>query len=222
MWTLPNLLSLFRILLVPFLAYLMSFTDPVSCALAALVFIIASVTDMLDGYLARRHKSVSDFGKILDPLADKLLVVTALIMLVAIDRPGDAYVPVWLVVIIVAREVAVTVLRGIALTEGIVIPADELGKYKLLVQTFALVGSDDPLSAISASISSSSGCIFSCCPPCSRCGPGWSTTSSFYGCCARDPCPPTPLASLRHSRESGNPGREEGKPMEIDMSRGMM
>lgn len=140
MWTLPNLLSLFRILLVPFLAYLMAFTDPVSCALAALVFIIASVTDMLDGYLARRNKSVSDFGKILDPLADKLLVVTALIMLVAIDRPGDAYVPVWLVVIIVAREVAVTVLRGIALAEGIVIPADKLGKYKLLVQTFALVG----------------------------------------------------------------------------------
>lgn len=140
MWTLPNLLSLFRILLVPFLAYLLAFTDPVSCALAALVFIVASVTDMLDGYLARRNKSVSDFGKILDPLADKLLVVTALIMLVAIDRPGDTYVPVWLVVIIVAREVAVTVLRGIALTEGIVIPADELGKYKLLVQTFALVG----------------------------------------------------------------------------------
>ena len=140
MWTLPNLLSLFRILLVPCLAYVLAFTDPVSCALAALVFIIASVTDMLDGYLARRNKSVSDFGKILDPLADKLLVVTALIMLVAIDRPGDAYVPVWLVVIIVAREVAVTVLRGIALSEGIVIPADELGKYKLLVQTFALVG----------------------------------------------------------------------------------
>ena len=140
MWTLPNLLSLFRILLVPFLAYLLAFTDPVSCAFAALVFIIASVTDMLDGYLARRNKSVSDFGKILDPVADKLLVVTALIMLVAIDRPGDAYVPVWLVVIIVAREVAVTVLRGIALAEGIVIPADDLGKYKFLVQTFALVG----------------------------------------------------------------------------------
>ncbi len=139
MWTLPNLLSLFRILLVPFLAWLLAFTDPLSCALAALVFIIASLTDMLDGYLARRNKSVSDFGKILDPLADKLLVVTALIMLVAIDRPGDAYVPVWLVVIIVAREVAVTVLRGIALSEGIVIPADTVGKYKLLVQTFALV-----------------------------------------------------------------------------------
>ena len=108
----------------------MAFTDPVSCALAALVFIIASVTDMLDGYLARRNKSVSDFGKILDPVADKLLVVTALIMLVAIDRPGDAYVPVWLVVIVVAREVAVTVLRGIALAEGIVIPARRAGQVQ--------------------------------------------------------------------------------------------
>ena len=140
MWTLPNLLSLFRILLIPFLAYLLAFTDPASCALAALVFVAASVTDMLDGYLARRNKSVSDFGKLLDPLADKLLVVTVLIMLVAVDRPGDLDVPAWLVVVIVAREVAVTVLRGIALTEGVVIPADELGKYKLLVQTFALVG----------------------------------------------------------------------------------
>lgn len=140
MWTLPNLLSLFRILLIPFLAYLLVFTDPTSCALAALVFVAASVTDMLDGYLARRNKSVSDFGKLLDPLADKLLVVTVLIMLVAVDRPGELDVPAWLVVVIVAREVAVTVLRGIALTEGVVIPADELGKYKLLVQTFALVG----------------------------------------------------------------------------------
>lgn len=140
MWTLPNLLSLFRILLVPFLAYLLAFTDPVSCALAALVFVAASVTDMLDGYLARRNKSVSDFGKLLDPLADKLLVVTVLIMLVAVDRPGDLDVPAWLVVVIVAREVAVTVLRGIALGEGVVIPADELGKYKLLAQTFALAG----------------------------------------------------------------------------------
>ena len=140
MWTLPNLLSLFRILLVPFLAYLLAFTDPVSCALAALVFIVASVTDMLDGWLARRNKSVTDFGKLLDPLADKLLVVTALIMLVAVDRSGDSHVLVWLVIIIVAREVAVTVLRGIALTEGMVIPAERLGKYKLLAQTVALVG----------------------------------------------------------------------------------
>ena len=139
MWTLPNLISLFRILLIPVMAYFLVFKDPVSGALAAGVFIIASLTDFLDGYLARRNKSVSDFGKLLDPLADKLLVVTALIMLIAIDRSDGDVVPAWLVVLIVAREVAVTVLRGIALAEGIVIPADHLGKYKLLVQTFALV-----------------------------------------------------------------------------------
>jgi len=139
MWTLPNLISLFRILLIPVMAYFLVFKDPVSGALAAAVFIVAALTDFLDGYLARRHKSVSDFGKLLDPLADKLLVVTGLIMLIAIDRPGGEVVPAWLVVLIVAREVTVTVLRGIALTEGIIIPADHLGKYKLLVQTFALV-----------------------------------------------------------------------------------
>ena len=140
MWTLPNLLSLFRILLVPFLGYLLAFTDPVSCALAALVFIIASVTDMLDGYLARRKQERIRLRQAAGSPGGQLLVVTALIMLVAIDRPGDADVPAWLVVIIVAREVAVTVLRGIALSEGIIISADELGKYKMLVQTFALVG----------------------------------------------------------------------------------
>ena len=145
MWTLPNLLSLFRILLVPFLAYLLAFTDPVSCALAALIFIIASVTDMLDGYLARRNKSVSDFGKLLDPLADKLLVVTALIMLVAIDRPGDADVPAWLVVIIVAREVAVTVLRGIALSEGIIISGRRVGQIQDAGADLRPGGIDAPL-----------------------------------------------------------------------------
>lgn len=139
MWTLPNLISLFRIVLIPVMAYFLLFKDPVSGVLAAAVFVVAALTDFLDGYLARRNKSVSDFGKLLDPLADKLLVVTGLIMLIAIDRPDGEVVPASLVVLIVAREVAVTVLRGIALTEGIIIPADPLGKYKLLVQTFALV-----------------------------------------------------------------------------------
>lgn len=140
MWTLPNVLSLFRILLIPVMGYFLLFTDPISGALAAVVFIVASLTDYLDGYLARRNRCVTDFGKLLDPLADKLLVVTALIMLLATTRAGGETVPPWLVVLIVAREVAVTVLRGIALAEGIVIPADHLGKYKLIVQTFALVG----------------------------------------------------------------------------------
>ena len=86
-WTLPNLLSLFRILIIPVLVYLLSFRDPKSALLAAGLFLIAAITDYFDGYLARRNKSVSDVGKILDPLADKLMVASALIMLAAMDRP---------------------------------------------------------------------------------------------------------------------------------------
>jgi len=137
---LPNLLSLFRIAVIPVLVYLTLYTDPLSSALAALVFLIGSLTDYFDGYLARRHQTVSNLGKILDPLADKLMIVAALIMLVAMDRPGDDRVPAWLVVVLVARETAVTILRGIALTEGIVMEAEELGKYKFILQAFAVFG----------------------------------------------------------------------------------
>ena len=139
-WTLPNLLSLFRILIIPVLVYLLSFSDPRSALLAAGLFLIASITDYFDGYLARRNQSVSDVGKILDPLADKLMIASALIMLAAMDRPNEPSVPAWLVVIILARESAVTVVRGIALAEGIVMHADSLGKYKFVLQAYAVVG----------------------------------------------------------------------------------
>jgi CDP-diacylglycerol--glycerol-3-phosphate 3-phosphatidyltransferase len=139
-WTLPNLLSLFRILIIPVLVYLLSFSDPRSALLAAGLFLIASITDYFDGYLARRNQSVSDVGKILDPLADKLMVASALIMLAAMDRPNEPSVPAWLVVIILARESAVTVIRGIALAEGIVMHAESLGKYKFVLQAYAVVG----------------------------------------------------------------------------------
>ena len=138
MWTLPNLLSIFRIALVPLLVYFLTYSDPASSAWAASIFLLGSVTDYLDGYLARRNQSVSDLGKLLDPIADKVFVVAALIMLAAMDRP-DA-VPAWLVVIIVVRETAVTLIRGIALNEGIVMEAEDTGKYKLLLQVFALSG----------------------------------------------------------------------------------
>ncbi|MBI2089479.1 MAG: CDP-diacylglycerol--glycerol-3-phosphate 3-phosphatidyltransferase [Deltaproteobacteria bacterium] len=138
MWTLPNLLSLFRIAVIPVLVYLLTFTDPLSGLLAAALFLLASLTDYFDGYLARRHRTVSNLGKILDPLADKLMIVAALIMVAAIDRPGEPGVPAWLVVVIVARETAVTIIRGIALTEGIVMEAEELGKYKFILQVFAV------------------------------------------------------------------------------------
>ena len=139
-WTLPNLLSLIRILIIPVLVYLLTFTDPASSLLAAVLFLVASITDFFDGYLARRNKSVSDVGKILDPLADKLMVASALIMLAAMNRPSNLNVPAWLVVLVLARESAVTVLRGIALSEGIVMHAESLGKYKFILQTFAVVG----------------------------------------------------------------------------------
>ena len=138
MWTLPNLLSLFRIAIIPVLVYLLTFSEPDTALLAAFLFILATLTDAFDGYLARRRKAVSDIGRILDPVADKLLIISTLIMLAALDR--EPSVPAWLVVIVVARELAVTVLRGIALTEGIVMEAEELGKYKFILQSFAIVG----------------------------------------------------------------------------------
>jgi len=139
-WTLPNLLSLFRILIIPVLVWLLTHTDPISALWAAMLFLLASVTDYFDGYFARRNRSVSSLGKILDPLADKLMVASALIMLAAMDRPGEPSVPSWLVVAIIARETAVTVIRGIALTEGIVMQAEQLGKYKFILEAFAVVG----------------------------------------------------------------------------------
>ena len=139
-WTLPNLLSLFRILIIPLLVYLLNFPDRRSSLWAAALFLVASITDYFDGYFARRNKSVSDLGKILDPLADKLMVASALIMLAAMDRPGEPSVPAWLVVVILARESAVTVIRGIALSDGIVMQAETLGKYKFIMQAYAVVG----------------------------------------------------------------------------------
>src|SRR4249920_616418 len=139
-WTLPNLLSLFRILIIPLLVYLLTFPDRRSALWSAALFVVAAITDYFDGYFARRNKSVSDLGKILDPLADKLMVIAVLIMLTAIDRPGEPSVPAWLVVVIITRETAVTVIRGIALSEGIVMHAETLGKYKFILQAFAVVG----------------------------------------------------------------------------------
>ena len=140
MWTLPNLLSLFRIAVIPVLVYLLTFSDPLSGISAAFLFLVASLTDYFDGYLARRHQTVSNLGKILDPLADKLMIVAVLIMVAAMDRPGQSSVPAWLVVVIVAREVGVTIIRGIALTEGVVMEAEDLGKYKFILQAFAIFG----------------------------------------------------------------------------------
>jgi CDP-diacylglycerol--glycerol-3-phosphate 3-phosphatidyltransferase len=134
-WNLPNLLSVFRILTVPLIVVCLFWPSPLASFFAALIFGIASITDLLDGYIARYQKSETAIGKLLDPLADKLLINSALIMLIPLGR-----VPAWMVVLIVAREVAVTGLRGIASIEGLVIAASSWGKAKTIFQTFALIG----------------------------------------------------------------------------------
>jgi len=101
-------------------------------------FFLACLSDFFDGYLARRHAYTTNMGKFLDPLADKLIVMAALTMLAAMPR--EPRVPAWMVVVVVGRELAVTGLRAIASDEGLVLAAEELGKYKTAFQMFAVLG----------------------------------------------------------------------------------
>jgi CDP-diacylglycerol---glycerol-3-phosphate 3-phosphatidyltransferase len=133
---LPNLITFLRILAIPLLCWLLTFPGPRASWTAMVVFFIASLTDFLDGWIARRFGLVTSLGKLLDPLADKLLVISALIMLAVLDRrPG---IPGGLLVVVVGREFAVTGLRSIAASEGIVLGADATGKAKMLLQTIGL------------------------------------------------------------------------------------
>jgi CDP-diacylglycerol--glycerol-3-phosphate 3-phosphatidyltransferase len=134
-FNLPNSLTLFRIACIPVLVILLFFPHKATSFLAALVFALASISDLLDGFLARRRQLVTTFGKFLDPLADKLIVSSALIMLVPLGRA-----PAWMVVVIVGRELAITGLRSMAVSEGKVISADELGKKKMVFQIVAILG----------------------------------------------------------------------------------
>jgi CDP-diacylglycerol--glycerol-3-phosphate 3-phosphatidyltransferase len=131
---LPNALSLLRLLAMPIVLVCLLFPGKWGSSLAALFLTVAFITDFLDGYFARKHGAVTTLGKFLDPLADKILVSMTLIMLIPIDR-----VPAWMVVIIVAREISVTGLRSAAVTEGIVIQASILGKYKTFFQAVATI-----------------------------------------------------------------------------------
>ena len=126
---LPNVLTLLRILLVPVLVAALVQEGGGGDALAAAVFALASFTDALDGWIARRQKSVSTFGKLMDPLADKLLVTAALVSLVDLDR-----LSAWVAMVIIAREFAVTGLRQLAMEHGEVIPASVWGKLKTVAQ----------------------------------------------------------------------------------------
>jgi CDP-diacylglycerol--glycerol-3-phosphate 3-phosphatidyltransferase len=129
----PNVLTLLRIVAVPVLVVALLDETPDGDLIAAAVFALAAVTDGLDGYIARRQRSVTTFGKLMDPLADKLLVVAALISLVSLDR-----LAAWAAMVIIAREFAVTGLRALAAERGVVIAASWLGKVKTLLQVAAI------------------------------------------------------------------------------------
>jgi CDP-diacylglycerol--glycerol-3-phosphate 3-phosphatidyltransferase len=137
----PNVLTLLRILLVPVLVVALLSAAPNGSALAAAVFALAAVTDGLDGYIARSRRDITTFGKVMDPIADKLLIAAALITLVGLHR-----VAAWVAMIIIAREFAVSGLRVAAGQQGVVIPASPLGKVKTCVQVaaiFAVIATGD-------------------------------------------------------------------------------
>jgi CDP-diacylglycerol--glycerol-3-phosphate 3-phosphatidyltransferase len=138
---LPNVLTVIRILLVPVLVVALLVNTDHGSWVAAVVFAVAAFTDGLDGYIARSRKSITTFGKVMDPIADKLLIVAALISLVSLDK-----LAAWVAMVIIAREFAVSALRVAAGQQGVVIPASMLGKLKTVVQVaavLALIAVDD-------------------------------------------------------------------------------
>ncbi len=126
---LPNVLTVLRIMLVPALVVALLGNTPEGDVLAAIVFVLASATDFIDGYLARSRNSVTTFGKLMDPLADKLLIVAALVSLVSLHR-----LAAWVAMVIITRELAVTMLRLAATQAGIVLAASFFGKVKTCLQ----------------------------------------------------------------------------------------
>jgi CDP-diacylglycerol--glycerol-3-phosphate 3-phosphatidyltransferase len=131
---LPNLLTMARIVAIPFFVWLLESPTPVRGFWASIVFTAAAFTDMLDGYLARKLGVVSVLGKFLDPLADKLIVMAALVWMVPMGR-----IPAWAVVLLLARELSVMGLRSVAASEGVVISAGQEGKTKTALQMIGIV-----------------------------------------------------------------------------------
>lgn len=134
-FNLPNIITALRLACIPLVLICLCFPGRWGSFLAALFFAFAAVTDLLDGFVARRYGAVTSLGKFLDPLADKILICLTMIMLIPLAR-----IPVWIVIVIVAREMAVTGLRAVAVTEGLIIQASVLGKYKTAFQSVAVTG----------------------------------------------------------------------------------
>ena len=135
-WNAPNLITLSRIAATPLLLLNLWWQGPWWSALVGLGFLVVSLTDLLDGYVARRRGAETRIGKLLDPLADKILVMTALVVLVAVPRVTEFGVV--MAIAILGREIAVTGLRAMASAEGVLLPAAPLGKWKTGIQIAAL------------------------------------------------------------------------------------
>jgi len=132
-FNLPNTITLLRISIVPFLFVLLSSPGEFWSLILAVLFVIASITDFFDGYIARKYNLITTMGKFLDPIADKLIVNTAMILMIPIGR-----IPAWIVAITIIRDLIVDVIRSIASSEGIYIQASILGKQKTLAQNIAV------------------------------------------------------------------------------------
>ena len=132
---LPNKITIFRVVLIPFfLIFLLVPGIPYGKWIALSIFVIASLTDMIDGKIARKYNLITDFGKFMDPLADKLLVCSAMIALIELER-----IPAWVVIIIIAREFTISGFRLIASDNGVVIAASMWGKVKTTVQMIMVI-----------------------------------------------------------------------------------
>lgn len=133
---LPNKLTIFRVILIPFFVFflLAPYFEGYGNYIALAIFVVASLTDMLDGKIARKYNLITDFGKFMDPLADKLLVCSALICLIELDL-----LPAWIVLIIIAREFIISGFRLIASDNGIVIAASYWGKFKTVFQMIMVI-----------------------------------------------------------------------------------
>lgn len=132
-FNLPNTITFMRIGVVPFLFLLLSEPGPFWSLIIALLFVIASITDFFDGYIARKYQMITTMGKFLDPIADKIIVNTAMILLIPIGR-----IPAWIVAITIIRDLIVDVIRSIASSEGVYIQASMLGKQKTVAQIIAV------------------------------------------------------------------------------------
>lgn len=130
---LPNTITMLRVTILPVLFLLLLQPNKLVSLIIAVLFALAALTDMLDGYIARRYKIVTKIGKLLDPIADKMIVSTAMVLMIPVGR-----IPAWIVAIIIIRDIAIDGIRHVASVGGLIISASRLGKYKTFTQEAAI------------------------------------------------------------------------------------